>query len=279
MRQLSLALLPPTEETGTSRPSPVGRPIHPHDPRLIDNGRRRQLHERLNALLGGRLAELVLTNNRSTIMTAKWVAEPANLALPPEQRALSLRLQGCFAFAPMPVLVAVARFAQAGHRPRVRERYLEVLRSYSQQYSAPARSRRLVTRGQHHDLVLLRDRLNRDYFNGELDVAITWGRALPSSGCGTGRSRARCSIELGSYSHDDNLIRIHRLLDRSTVPGFVVESVVHHELVHAALPLRVIGGRRQLHGSDFRQLERRYAHLAEAEAWLDRHLAELLRQR
>ena len=63
-------------------------------------------------------------------------------------------------------------------------------------------------------------------------------------------------------------MRIHRCLDRVEVPRYFVASIVNHELCHAALgePERV-GGRRRVHGADFRALEARFADHERAQAW------------
>ena len=139
--------------------------------------------------------------------------------------------------------------------------------------------------GEIYDLRELRDELNRDYFGGKLKVGITWGKGagLPA---GRARSGARCrrrprrsSLQLGSYSYEDNLIRIHRLLDQPRVPRYVVEAVVYHELLHAAIPPVMCNGRRYVHTPEFRRRERLFRGLARAEAWVERNLLELLRAR
>jgi hypothetical protein len=82
---------------------------------------------------------------------------------------------------------------------------------------------------------------------------------------------------LGSYSYDLGLIRIHPRLDDPDIPRFVVEAVVHHEMVHAFLPRPAASARRVLHSAEFRRLERQSEQLPQAEAWLRGNLPRLLR--
>jgi hypothetical protein len=122
------------------------------------------------------------------------------------------------------------------------------------------------------------DDLNQRYFAGRLTAGITWGRGSgPSHPC---RRRTRTSsLQLGSYSYEDNLIRLHRVLDQPGIPRYVLEAVVHHELLHADMPPVVRYGRRYFHTAEFRSRERSYRHLDKADRWIQEHLPELLRAR
>ena len=113
-------------------------------------------------------------------------------------------------------------------------------------------------------------------------ASSTWGspggaarRAVAVAGA---RSR---SIRLGSYRYDTRVVRIHRALDHPEVPRFVVESVVHHELVHAALPEPAVGwdGRRRIHTPEFRHLEREFVHHRQAQEWIAQNFRRLLELR
>jgi hypothetical protein len=74
-------------------------------------------------------------------------------------------------------------------------------------------------------------------------------------------------------------VRIHPALDHPSVPRWVVESVVHHELLHADLDTVVSNGRRRLHTPEFRRREREFERHDDARRWVDRHLGALLRRR
>jgi hypothetical protein len=237
----------------------------------------------LNRLLGGRLRELVLTDNRSRILTAR----PAGGRDP---HGLELRLDRCFADAPPAVLAEVAAFclAAGGRRGAERRRralaairdHFEVHRSRRSDAPASRRAAPLQPRGERFDLAEIRDRLNRRWFEGRLASGITWGRDRAELGrVAWGCRRRRSTIQLGSYSHEDDLIRVHPALDRRGVPEYVVAAVVFHELLHAALPPAVHNGRRILHGAEFRRRERQYPDHARAERWIAANLGSLLRRR
>jgi hypothetical protein len=127
----------------------------------------------------------------------------------------------------------------------------------------------IFTAGEHHDLRAIFDRLNARYFDNKIEAAITWGAR-------TGRVRRRTSIKMGSYAVEDRLIRIHRSLDRSFVPGFFVEWIVFHEMLHQVHDILVKNGRREFHSKEFLADEMRFEHYVEARLWERSHLDQLL---
>ncbi|MDF1800954.1 MAG: hypothetical protein P1V81_17425 [Planctomycetota bacterium] len=105
---------------------------------------------------------------------------------------------------------------------------------------------------------------------------ITWGRKGPS--------RARRSLQLGSYEEDRHLIRIHRVLDQPAVPESFVRFVLFHELLHATRaaesqrnPDPERAGRRLHHDAEFRRAEARFPGFDKAQKWQQKHIAALLR--
>ena len=232
------------------------------------------LLRRLSRLTRGRLSSLTLTDNRRTILTVKnhRPGEP-----------ISLRIHRSFADAPEPVLRAVADFVESRKGSDRAREALAVIREHFTLHRAaapvlPHHRPPLVPRGATLDLRVLRDELNRDFFGGRLKVDITWGKSggTVSHRC-RGRRARKSTIQLGSYSYEDNLIRVHRALDQGRVPRYVVEAVVYHELLHAALPPIFHQGRRYVHTPEFRRRERLYPLLDRAERWIEKHLPELLR--
>lgn len=233
-----------------------------------------ELLRRLSRLTKGRLSSLTLTDNRRTILTVKN-ARPGE--------PIALRIHRSFAEAPEPVLRAVAEFVESRKGSDRAREALAVIREHftRQRVAAPVQPHLrppLDPLGETLDLRVLRDQLNRDFFAGRLKVDITWGKAggTVSHRC-RGRRARKSTIQLGSYSYEDNLIRVHRALDHGRVPQYVVEAVVYHELLHAALPPVVRNGRRYVHTPEFRRNERLYPLLDRAERWIEKHLPELLR--
>jgi len=273
--QLELFGLRPAPLAERPQPSPPA-PLLPLERR---EGPPRRLSEtellrRLSRLTKGRLSSLSLTDNRRTILTVK----NARAGQP-----IALRIHRSFADAPELVLRAVAAFVESRKGSDRAREALAVIREHFTRHraSAPVQPHRrplLDPVGATLDLRTLRDELNRDFFGGRLKVDITWGKAggTVSHRC-RGRKARKSTIQLGSYSYEDNLIRVHRALDHGRVPRYVVEGVVYHELLHAALPPVFLNGRRYVHTPEFRRRERFYPLLDRAERWIERHLPELLR--
>ena len=143
--------------------------------------------------------------------------------------------------------------------------------------SPPTRRRRrgrLETRGRCCDLADLAAEINARYFDGALAAAITWGRRRPRRRAR--RRTRRITLQLGSYHPDLDLVRIHPALDQPWVPKHVIESIVYHELLHAALPATIQNGKRRVHTPEFRRRERLYPHLDEAQAWIQENLKRLV---
>jgi hypothetical protein len=237
-------------------------------PRLLPGPDAHRLHllRRLNRFASGRLSDLKLTDNRRTILTVR----------PADRARLELRIHHSFVEAPEHVLRAVADFVGSKKGSERAREALNLIREHFSRHKT-ARVRRTVLRseGCALDLRELVDDLNRRYFEDRLAVEVTWGRAA----CGACRRGRGSSLQLGSYSYEDNLIRVHRVLDDPGVPRYVVEAVVHHELLHADMPPEIRNGRRFFHTPEFRQRERQFRMLGRANAWIQEHLPELLRAR
>jgi hypothetical protein len=211
----------------------------------------------------------VLTDNRSVLLSTNRNPDGA----------VRLRLHRAFLEAGDEALTAVVAFA-AGARGKRRQEALTQLRKHVDAWRGLQRRRGaellprslLRPRGEVHDLLAIREDLNRKLFAGKLAPAITWGRW-------SHLGRRRRTIRLGSYDEGQRLIRIHPALDQEWVPRHFVAAVVHHEMLHAALPSREGGGRRCLHGPEFRRQERELPGYEAAEAWLESNLHRLLRSR
>ena len=68
----------------------------------------------------------------------------------------------------------------------------------------------------------------------------------------------RSSIRLGTYTHDQQLVRIHPALDQPEVPRFFVAFVVFHELLHHVVPAERRSGRIDYHPPAFRKRGNRW---------------------
>jgi hypothetical protein len=147
-----------------------------------------------------------------------------------ERHGESIRLVASEGFVGAPesvlrALIQVATPYARKQRPRreIRDyvdgpRYSETLRRVEEAGGA-YRSR---PQGNVHDLRELFDRVNGDYFGGELTPPrLLWSERVPS-------------VEFGHYEPATDTIRLSQRLDSPDVPGFVLEHVMHHELLHRA---------------------------------------------
>ncbi len=215
---------------------------------------------------------MTLTDNRTRIVSAR----------PSRSGGLDVRIHRSFVDAPDTTLKAVVTFLFRRRRDATRRQALRTIRDHFERHHpatvVAAKPRRLVLRpvGSCLDLRELRDAVNDRYFDGELEVQITWGRRHSASARKSRRTRRRrgCgfSIRLGSWDERHKVVRIHRCLDHPDVPRYVVESVVHHEMLHAAIPPVVVGGRRRVHTPEFRRRERLFERHEEANRWIEKNL-------
>jgi hypothetical protein len=112
--------------------------------------------------------------------------------------------------------------------------------------------------GKHHNLELLFDRLNRQYFNGALVTPhLAWS------------SRA-WRTQLGCFDPALSQIVMNRQLDRPSVPECVVAYVLYHEMLHVKHPVRFAHCRRESHSPAFRKEEKRFAEYNSAMGFLAR---------
>ena len=241
--------------------------LHPDAPRL-------ELQRALNRLTGGRLASLILTDNRRTILSVK----PGHRN---DRTQLTLRIHRSFVGAPPDVLQAVAAFLESKKGSDRSREALTVIRQHFAAHRPEARARRAALRseGVAYDLREIVDDLNQRYFDGRLSAGVTWGRSSGGAAHHCRRRRTTSSLQLGSYSYEDRLIRLHGVLDQPGIPRYVIEAVVFHELLHADMPPVVRKGRRCFHTPEFRRREREYRHLDKADRSIQEHLPDLLRAR
>jgi hypothetical protein len=114
----------------------------------------------------------------------------------------------------------------------------------------------LQPKGGFHDLDEAFRAVNARYFEGRLQARLTWSARL--GGLSTH------SISQDGDGAAYHLISISRGYDTAGVTAEILGGVVYHECLHIAIPPRREGGRRVVHGPDFRKREREYDHY---EAW------------
>lgn len=111
--------------------------------------------------------------------------------------------------------------------------------------------------GRTYDLEKIFAHLNRRYFDNTLpQPALSW-------------STRRTKRILGHHDAIHNAIVISRSLDMASVPSYVVEYVLYHEMLHIKHKPQITNGRRMFHTSAFRSEEKQFAQYKDAIKWLE----------
>ena len=184
-----------------------------------------------------------------------------------ENHRTVMRLSDVLQEAPLEVLEALMHVLIAGASRRkpasnYLQRYLEYL--YQPEVESRhaeirlnrAKKQILGARGKYYDLNRCFARLNRRYFGGKLcKPTLTW-------------SVRRSRRQLGYHDDHLNLIVISRWLDRASVPPYVVDYVMYHEMLHMVIPIEYRQGKRVVHTQEFKQKENEFVYFREAMKWL-----------
>jgi hypothetical protein len=246
---------PPRREAAKSAPKrdETNETFHPSIQAQV------HLERALRTLLGPRVI-VKLTTNRSTMISFRRRGS-----------ALYVRVHSMFGGAPADVLEALAAFISEDEIPMKQSALLDhFIETHRDQLNRTrVHSLRLQPYGEVHNLREIFEELNGAYFERKVEARITWSSAA--------RKKRRTSMNMGTYSDELRLIRIHPALDQEWVPRFFVASVVHHEMLHQLHDVKSAGGRRCIHTAEFRADEARFAQFAEAQSWERRHLTKLLK--
>ena len=129
-------------------------------------------------------------------------------------------------------------------------------------YLSRARSLSLCAKGDARDLSVVFDYVNACYFEGRFgSPLLAWASESPSR-------------RLGFYFEPLDLMAVNKVLDSPSVPRYVLEFVMYHELLHCALAPRATPSRHIYHTSEFRERERAFSMYEDAERWLRRLAAD-----
>lgn len=239
-----------------ARPGPVAPPKP--DP-MVALRRAREISDALAEHLGEPV-RLIVTDNKRLMLSARQ-----------HLGRFEIRVHHMFLEADARVVRALARYLKNRDRRsgRIVDDFIE-----AHEHHIDKRRRRqpsVRTRGSVHDLKPIYDQLLPVFADGALEgVRIGWGRHGPAR-------RRRYSVQLGSYSREDLLIRIHPVLDQDWVPQWYIGTVVFHEMLHHVIPPVKIGRTLRHHTPEFRKREKEHPHFEAAVKWEERNLRRLLR--
>ena len=120
------------------------------------------------------------------------------------------------------------------------------------------RKRLRPARGHFYDLDVIFEELNTRFFHGLMArPRMSW-------------SQTKTRRILGHYDPAHNAIIISRVFDHPAVPGYVLEYIVYHEMLHLKHPVRLRGSRRCVHSAEFQAEEKLFPRVEEANAFLKR---------
>ena len=113
-------------------------------------------------------------------------------------------------------------------------------------------------RGAVYDLERIFEDLNRRFFHGLLGRPhLSW-------------SRGHARNSLGHYDPAHNTIVVSRVFDHPRVPGFALEYLLYHEMLHLKHPVKLRGSRRCVHSAEFQAEEDLFPQVEAAKAFLKR---------
>ena len=112
--------------------------------------------------------------------------------------------------------------------------------------------------GRYYNLDEVFDSLNTRFFGGLLGrPELTWSENVAKR-------------SLGHYDAAHNTIVVSRVFDRPSSPRYAVEYLLYHEMLHLKHPVRLRGLRRCVHSRAFKDEERLFPQLKEAQAFIKR---------
>lgn len=205
---------------------------------------------------------LRINDNRSTMLSVKW-----------ERGCTNVSMHRFFLDAPKNIMDELACYIKKEHKclaPTLKSFIENCVNSLD--YTHELSMSHLVSRGVVHHLNLMMEEVNQQYFQGRLNLNITWFNHQ--------QKRNRSQFTFGLYHHLLRLIKINRCLDRPDVPKYLISYVIYHEMLHHVYPSYCDSkGRRKVHHQEFKSMERQFHDYDKAVAWIEENRERLLKMR
>ena len=240
---------------------------------MKSEARAKRNHPRRAVLLGGdRIFHRIFTRLGCQGRPPHFVVELypyANLAhtIRLREDVAHVRLSDVLRGAPVPVVEAAAAILLGQlYRRRTPRELRNLYREFALSHATRRRiarlrrqrARRIVHQphGAVHDLAPMFAALNREYFGGTLHrPRMGWsGRPWTS--------------QFGCFDQALDQIVLNNRLDRPDVPGYAVEFILYHEMLHVKHPMRAAACGLQAHSAEFRAQEKRFAQYVRASKFL-----------
>jgi predicted metal-dependent hydrolase len=181
---------------------------------------------------------------------------------------LYVRLSDICSDAPFEVYEALALILLARlYRKKVNHEYHQIYRAFTLRGEIQERTRSVrmdrgrpakngPAKGRHVDLAEAFHRLNAMYFSGTIEMPrLLW-------------SARRARYVLGRYDAVHRIIFVSRIFDSPTIPSYVIEYILFHEMLHIKHASCVHDNKLMVHTPEFRREERSFASYDEAKLWL-----------
>lgn len=203
--------------------------------------------------------KLKINDNHSTMLSVKW-----------DPDCTKISMHRMFLEAPSNIMEALACYIQKENDPlcpTVQAYIDEKLRT--SEYTYQLSMEKIVTKGKYYDLQALYDSLNNEYFDGQLNLSITWfGK--------NSKKKERSQLILGLYQSSLQLIKIHKMMDNLFFPEYFVKFVIYHEIIHHVSPSYYDkDGKHHIHSKEFKELERKFHDYHLAKSWMKKHYDNL----
>lgn len=198
--------------------------------------------------------KLRINDNRFTMLSVKW-----------ESQCTKVSMHRMFLEAPKDIMDAVSSHIQTENSSlcyKVREFIEERLAGVD--YSFKVDEKKWTTQGKVYDLKAFYDEINADYFEGHLNLKITWYGKI--------ERRKRSQVTFGLYQDTLKLVKIHRMMDSTFFPEYFVKFVIYHEMLHHVCRSQYDEkGRHSIHTEEFKRLEQQFKDFEKAEEWMERN--------
>jgi len=185
----------------------------------------------------------------------------------------TVSLHQMFLQAPKDVLQSLVQYLSRKQKtmaPDVKAYMTDALRKLD--YSHLLDPSKLDVEGEVYNLQEIYDEVNDLYFGNKVKLNITW------FGAHVHKNRSR--VTFGLYHDQMKLVKINRVLDRISVPDYVVSFVIYHEMLHHVCPPYVDeNGVNRIHNKAFKRREKQFLYYAEAEDWIDKNRDRFFKRR
>jgi hypothetical protein len=206
--------------------------------------------------------KLRINNNRSTMLSVKW-----------EPKCTRVSMHRFFLEAPKNIMDELACYIKRELpqlTPSVKTFIEERVNQLDYTHQLKIDHHNHI--GCVYNLKQIMDKVNHRYFDGEMDLNITWFEQK--------RKRYRSQFTFGLYYHPMRLVKINRMLDRIDVPEYILSFVVYHEMLHHAYPSYCdVNGKRKVHHREFKSMEKKFHAYDHAMAWIEQNRERLINMR